>query len=144
MRIGAVLLSAIALLGWFDTASAQVIERREGDANPMVAIFKSTVYGAAAGLVVGLAVELVVNDADGEALKWGFVGGTAFGLVYGIYHVSTRPKPGEGSGALLEGDLESLSFAIPRPRLELQRSDPRSPVASTNLEVRVPLAALHF
>ncbi len=45
-------------------------------------IAKTTVLGAAAGLVVGSAIALLADD--GEPVKWGFVIGTFGGLAYGV------------------------------------------------------------
>jgi hypothetical protein len=87
----------------------------------MVSVFKSTIYGGLAGLVLGLAVELVDEDSDGDAVKWGFVGGTFFGFGYGIYHVAHRPGPGR---ALLEGGSDGWEWAAPQPRLVVRRPEP--------------------
>ena len=64
----------------------------------MVEIARSVMWGAVAGLVVGGAVALAAKDDSGESLRWGIVGGTAVGLVAGVYFVSHRPEP----AALLE------------------------------------------
>ena len=89
----AVPMVVAALLG-APEAPAQIVEHREGDANPMAAVFKSTIYGGGAGLLLGLALTLVdEDDDDGEPVKWGFVAGTFFGFGYGLYHVATRPEP---------------------------------------------------
>jgi molecular chaperone DnaJ len=104
-------LLALASIFLSTVASAQIIETRQGDANPMVSVFKSTLYGAGAGTLLGLAVELVDEDSNGEAAKGGFVAGTFFGFAYGLYHVATRPEPGS---ALLEGRDGGLALAMPR------------------------------
>jgi hypothetical protein len=65
---------------------------------PVVEIARSVMWGAVAGLVVGGAVALAAKDDSGESLRWGIVGGTAVGLVAGVYFVSHRPEP----AALLE------------------------------------------
>ena len=125
--LATVLVSLSLLAG---TADAQIIENRQGDANPMVSVFKSTIYGGLAGLVLGLAIELVDEDSDGDAVKWGFVGGTFFGFGYGIYHVANRPGP---SGALLERGPAGWEWTVPDPVLVMRDPDPRlarSPVAA--------------
>ena len=71
---------------------------RGGAENPMVEIARSVMWGAVAGFVVGGAVALAAKDDSGESLRWGIVGGTAVGLVAGVYFVSHRPEP----AALLE------------------------------------------
>lgn len=91
-------------------APAQVVETREDDANPMVSVFKSTVYGSAAGTLLGLAFAVADEGGDnGDAVRWGFVTGTFFGFAYGIYHVSTRPR----AGAFLEGGAGGWNVAPP-------------------------------
>lgn len=90
-------------------AAAQIVETREGDANPMVAVFKSTLYGGAAGALLGLAVAVADDDENSEPIRWGFVAGTFFGFAYGIYHVSTRPEP----RALLEHGPQGWAMAAP-------------------------------
>ncbi|MGQ0721959.1 MAG: hypothetical protein ACT4PE_10355 [Candidatus Eiseniibacteriota bacterium] len=90
-RGSAAVLAAVLLCA--AEAPAQIVEHREGDANPMAAVFKSTMYGGGAGALLGLAVSLVDEGDDGEPVKWGFVAGTFFGFGYGLYHVSTRPSP---------------------------------------------------
>lgn len=47
-------------------------------------VAKTTVLGAAAGLVVGGAIAWLAED--GEPVKWGFVIGTFGGLAYGVAH----------------------------------------------------------
>ncbi|MBI5170348.1 MAG: hypothetical protein HZA61_12740 [Candidatus Eisenbacteria bacterium] len=47
-------------------------------------VAKTTVLGAAAGLVVGGAIAWLAED--GEPVKWGFVVGTFGGLAYGLAH----------------------------------------------------------
>jgi len=93
-RIACVLLAAAIALEAFPTPARSAVEvNRVGSENPMVEVFKSTVYGALAGLVVGGAISLATKDDSGEPLRWGFVGGTAVGLGYGLWWVSSRPQP---------------------------------------------------
>ena len=53
--------------------------------NPVVEVARSTLYGGLAGLALGLAAALVVDDS-GEAVKWGFVIGTFGGFIWGVVH----------------------------------------------------------
>ncbi len=107
--------AAIVVLLTGSGAGAQIIETRQGDANPMVSVFKSTLYGGLAGLVLGLAIELADDDDDGgDAVRLGFVGGTFLGFGYGIYHVTSRSRPGS---ALLEGNAEGWEWSVPSPVL---------------------------
>jgi len=105
------LLLAVTLVLLLAAGSrAQVVETRRSEGNPMIDVFKSTLYGGAAGLVLGLAVELVDDDDDNsDAPKWGFVTGTFFGFGYGLYYVTTRSRP-EG---LLRRDAGGWSIGVP-------------------------------
>jgi len=80
-------------------ALAAVNVEREGSENPVMEIAKSTMYGALAGSVIGLALEAANQGTDnGETFRWSFVAGTFIGLGAGIYFTATRPK----ASALLE------------------------------------------
>ena len=96
--------SLIASSCLYGTASAQVIEEREqGDSNPGKSIFRTTLYGAGTGLVLGGAYALIEDDEDTstvDCLKWGTAIGAATGLVIGIVYVVARPEP--------KGDIESV------------------------------------
>jgi MFS family permease len=85
--VAAVVISAVP------SARAAVNVERRGDENAVVEIFRSTLYGAGAGLIVGGAIALAIKDDSGEPWRWGFVAGTFAGLGYGIYQVSKRPPP---------------------------------------------------
>lgn len=126
-------------------AGAQIVEQRSGDANPMVSVFKSTVYGGLAGLTLGLAVELVDDDSDGDAVKWGFVSGTFFGFGYGVYHVATRPGPGS---AMLEGGPSGWQVSAPRPRLAVRTGGAEGaglhPDPGPSLDVRATVLGWRF
>jgi hypothetical protein len=131
-----VCLVAVASILLSSVASAQIVETRQGDANPMVSVFKSTLYGAGAGTLLGLAVELIDDDSDGEATKWGFVSGTFFGFIYGFYHVATRPEPGSALLEIREGEI-----ALAMPHLDARI---RGEAARRSLDVRAELFTLHF
>jgi len=145
----AALAALVALLPALipDPVAAQVYEERRSESNPMVEIFKSTIYGALAGLVVGGAIELIQDDGDGEAVRWGMVSGTFLGLGVGIYYVVSRPKV---RGALLEGDMGGFAFRAPVPTIERPRATPAAlaglfpPDEPAALEARVLLASVRF
>jgi hypothetical protein len=145
-RAAAVLLAAVALTP--RPGAAQVVETRQGDANPMIAVFKSTLYGAGAGLLLGAAIEVADDDDSGEAVKWGFVAGTFFGFGYGLYHVSTRAQPGgfldrsDGAWSVLPPGLEVVTSS----RAGAARAAPRDTGArpSTWVEARVRLVSVRF
>jgi len=110
-----VLLCAVLALGAFPaSSSAEVTIERRGVENPVVEVFKSTVYGALAGVAVGGAIALAAGSDAEEILRWSIVGGTAIGLTAGIYFVSRRPQP----VALLELKSGELSLHPPTPQLE--------------------------
>jgi hypothetical protein len=114
MRWIAILLCAAVLLGAFPApSSAEVTVERGWYENPVVEVFRSTVYGGLAGLVVGGAIALAVGSDGGEIMRWSIVGGTAIGLGAGIAFVSRRPQP----AALLELKNGGLSLHPPTPQL---------------------------
>ena len=76
----------------FARSSGSVTITRQGAENPMVEVFRSTVYGALAGLVVGGAISLAAENG-GEPVRWGIVIGTFAGLGAGIHYVAHRPIP---------------------------------------------------
>jgi hypothetical protein len=93
----------LLLTGVAGPAGAQVVEQRESEANPSVAIFRATLYGAGTGLLVGGAIALVEEDdgmSTGEILSWSVAGGTLAGLLVGLVYVATRRGP--------EGDAEEV------------------------------------
>jgi hypothetical protein len=101
-----ILAATAATLASSAPAAAAVDVERHGAENPMVEIFRSTIYGALAGVVVGGAIALATDGSDGDedVMRWSIVTGTAVGLAYGIYWVNRRPQP----SAMLElegGDL---------------------------------------
>lgn len=71
-------------------------------------VAKTTVLGAAAGLVVGSAIAWLAED--GEPVKWGFVIGTFGGLAYGVAHAnkSTASLIELRDGHLGSGGLASV------------------------------------
>ena len=115
-------------------ASAQVEVRRHGEENPMITIAKSILWGGLAGLVLGGASALVVNDHQDDIFKWSFVGGVFGGLAVGVYHVATRPQP---TGALLE--MDSDGFALRAPTFTLRTDD-----ADRTLRGQLTLFAYNF
>jgi hypothetical protein len=141
MRLLPALLASGLLVGTVDPAHSQIIEERHGEANPMASVFKSTLFGGLAGLALGGAVELVKEDSNGDAAKWGLVIGTFFGFAYGVYHVASRPDP---YGAL-NRDPDGFGFSLPRPTIRRLRPGPLAAAAGPGVwEIRAPLAACRF
>ncbi len=145
IRIAAV--SAALLAVTTVSAQAQVINKKKSEANPAVAIFKATLYGAGTGLVLGGAYALVENDPDvstGDALKWGIAGGAVGGALVGLVYVLTR-STAKGSvkevGDVDEGALTpGLAPVDDSPRLRaptLAFESDRGPVNTRYEAVRV-------
>ena len=98
-------------------ASAGVNIERQSAENPMVEIFKSTIYGALTGAVVGGVIVLAANessDTNGDIMRWSIVAGTVLGLGAGIYFTAKRPQP----SALLE--LKDGGLSLHPAALQLQ------------------------
>ncbi|MCG8605855.1 hypothetical protein MJD09_12760 [bacterium] len=112
-------------------SNAQVTVVRGGSENPVITIGKSTLYGGATGLLLGLALSLVVDEDTGDIVKWSFVGGTFGGFLLGVYHVATRPQP---QSAFLQFDSKGLRVAAPQPQIRLQGDRSMSlPIVSLSL-----------
>ena len=113
------LVIMFTFLTFSSSAEAQVTIIRGSHENPVISIAKSTLYGGATGVILGLALTLVVDEPTEDILKWSFVGGTFGGFLYGIYHVSTRPQP---TAALLQFDTKGLAkVAVPEPQVQFNR-----------------------
>jgi hypothetical protein len=129
----------------FSPAQAGITEVREGDANPMVSVFKSTAYGGLAGWLLGAAIELISEDIHSDSARWGFIGGTMFGFGYGVYHIMHRPEP----VALLDLEDGHWAVAVPTVELAVVRPDSGTPLApfardESVRELRVPLVGFAF
>ncbi len=113
------LVIMFTFLAFNSSAEAQVTIIRGSHENPVISVAKSTLYGGATGVLLGLALTLVVDEPTEDILKWSFVGGTFGGFFYGIYHVSTRPQP---TAALLQFDTKGLAkVAVPKPQVQFNR-----------------------
>lgn len=114
------LIIVLITLGVNSAAQAQVTVVRAGQENPVITIGKSTLYGGATGLLLGLALTLVIDEDTGDVIKWSFVGGTFGGFLLGIYHVATRPQP---SSAMLQFRGSRLAkVALPQPQVRFDRN----------------------
>ena len=100
----------------------------------VVTIGKSTLYGGATGLLLGLALALVVDESTGDIMRWSFVTGTFGGFLIGVYHVANRPQP---SSAMLQFNASGLvKVALPKPELRLG--------SNRSLGLRLNLVSLSF
>ena len=98
-------------------ASAGVNIERHGTENPMVEVFKSTIYGALTGAVVGGVIVLAAqgdSDTDRDIMRWSIVSGTVVGLGVGFYFVAKRPQP----AAMLELKDGALGLHPVLPQVE--------------------------
>ncbi len=115
MRRPWMLLLAAILVGAAAPARAAVNVTRSGSENPMQEIAKSTIYGGAAGLILGAAVALVDDGGnDADQIKWGFAGGTFFGFGFGLYHVLSRPS----AAAMIEIQDGKARLALAAPAMD--------------------------
>lgn len=95
----------VLIVGARDSLRAQVVEERESESNPVVTIFRGTLYGAGTGLLLGGAWALVESDSSDETkdiLKWGAAGGAMAGAAVGLVYVLLRPQP--------EGDADVIGM----------------------------------
>lgn len=117
--------------------SAQAQDRvRVGDENPVATIAKATLWGALAGLALGGATALLVDDNQEDIIKWFFAGGTFFGFGYGVYHVSTRPK----TAGLVDVNAQGLALSTPSFGLSRVGTMPES----SSLQANVTLLSYEF
>lgn len=145
----AVVTASLVLLAGALTArpaAAQIIETRDSSANPMVEVFKSTIYGGLAGLMLGGALAWALeSDDNADTVRWSFVGGTFLGFGYGIYHVSKRPQP----RAALEHGPDGWALALPAPVLTREEPSPLLAASAPGADrpavtVRATLASVGF
>ncbi len=117
-----VLVASLIMLWMISSAQAQVTVARTGQENPMVVIAKSTMYGAATGIILGLALSLAVEEDFGDVMRWSFVGGTLGGFLIGVYHVATRPQPSSALLQFNETGFARVAFPTPALRMDKDRS----------------------
>jgi hypothetical protein len=117
-RLVSVLLCATIAFGPLaSSASAGVNIERQSAENPMVEIFKSTIYGALTGAVVGGVIVLAANenaDTNRNIMRWSLVAGTVVGLGVGMYFTAKRPQP----SSLLEFRNDGLALHAVAPQIE--------------------------
>lgn len=111
-------------------SSAQVIETREAESNPSSVLFRSTLYGAGTGFVLGGAYALVDGDdpSTGELLRWGTAIGAGAGLLIGLVYVASRADAAE--------DGRQASLPEGAGLLHIERGDVRLSVPAVSSRVR--------
>jgi hypothetical protein len=133
-RAGSFLVACLILVGSETCAFGAVSTVREDAESPFVSVSRSTLYGSLAGTVIGCALMLVTDKYDEDVFKVAFVGGTALGLGYGVYHVSTRPA---AEAALIRvGEDRVAAVGVPALRVR--------PVRGGGVRVDASLFALRF
>jgi len=97
-------LALVLLVGAQDSLRAQVIETRESEGNPVVTVFRGSLYGAGTGLVLGGAWALLESDSRGETediLKWSVGVGALAGAAVGALYVLFRENPDDDGAAVV-------------------------------------------
>ena len=113
------LVMMFTFLAFSSSVEAQVTVVRGGQENPVISIAKSTMWGALTGVILGLALNLVLESDTEDVSKWTFVGGTFAGFFYGIYHVANRPQP---SASLIQFNTKGLAKVnVPQPQVRFNR-----------------------
>jgi hypothetical protein len=125
-----VAFALVLLVGVHDSLRAQVIETRESEGNPVVTVFKGSLYGAGTGLVLGGAWALLESDSRGETediLKWSVGVGALTGAAVGALYLLFRENPDDDGAAVVVPapaafDATNGSFGVPALRTS-QRVD---------------------
>jgi len=83
-------------------------------ADPVWIVFRDTIGGSLAGLLVGIAIDVAREGDDADATRVCFVAGTFAGLGLGIYQ-ATRESKSEKHSLLniTPGDAASLHVTLP-------------------------------
>ena len=111
-------LALVMIVGAQESLRAQVVETRESESNPVVTVFRGTLYGAGTGLLLGGAYALIESDGADETeeiLKWGVAGGAIAGAAVGLVYVLLRPQA-EGDAdviGMVDASNGQVSFGLP-------------------------------
>jgi hypothetical protein len=111
-RTFAAALAFMLVMGFQDNLRAQVVEERESEGNPVVTVFRGTLYGAGTGLLLGGAYALIESDGAEETrdiLRWGVAGGAIAGATVGLLYVLLRPQP-EGDADVVSPDVTGALY----------------------------------
>lgn len=111
-------LALVLIVGAQDSLRAQVVETRESESNPVVTVFRGTLYGAGTGLLLGGAYALIESDGADETrdiLKWGVAGGAIAGAAVGLVYVLLRPQPRGDADVvgMVDASNGRVSFGVP-------------------------------
>jgi len=110
-------------------------------------IFRDTIGGSLAGLLVGTAVAVAADEWEGDAVRVGFVAGTFLGLGLGIYQAVKESTPAPETGP------EKESFLIPESvepgglsltTLETRHIDEIFPARIKQTAIRLDIVTVKF
>jgi hypothetical protein len=111
IRVFAVLVLVVVLLG----LPSQVC------ADPVWTVFRDTIGGSLAGLLVGLAIDVAREGDNGDATRVCFIAGTFAGLGLGIYQAMNESKSEKQSLLRIEpGKTVSLHLTLPEATVQRQ------------------------
>lgn len=83
-------------------------------ADPVWTVFRDTIGGSLAGLLVGLAIDVAAEGNGADATRVCFIAGTFAGLGLGIYQAVQESKPQKQSLLSIEpGKAVSLRLVLP-------------------------------
>jgi hypothetical protein len=130
----------VLMVGAHDSLRAQVVETRESDSNPVVTVFRGTLYGAGTGLLLGGAYALIESDGADETrdiLKWGVAGGAIAGAAVGLVYVLLRPQPRGDADVIGMVDASDDGLRFGAPTLLTRRVDMAGQAPSLAFEARL-------
>jgi len=88
-------------------------------ADPVWTVFRDTIGGSMAGLLVGIAIDVAREGDDADATRVCFIAGTFAGLSLGIYQAVQESKLQKQSLLSIEpGKAVSLRLVLPEVSLE--------------------------
>jgi hypothetical protein len=112
-------------------------------ADPVWTVFRDTIGGSMAGLLVGIAIDVAREGDGGDATRVCFVAGTFAGLGLGIYQAVKESKSEKQS--LLSIDAgKSVSLRLTLPEVTLQERAGAAGKECTELAYRLRIVGLNF
>ena len=113
IRVFAVVVLVVVLLG----LPSQVC------ADPVWTVFRDTIGGSLAGLLVGIAIDVAREGDDADATRVCFIAGTFAGLGLGIYQATKESKSEKQSLLRIEpGKAVSVHLTLPEATVQRQIS----------------------
>ena len=90
-------------------------------ADPVWTVFRDTIGGSLAGLLVGIAIDVAREGDDADATRVCFIAGTFAGLGLGIYQAANESKSEKQSLLRIEpGKAVSLHLTLPEATAQRQ------------------------